>query len=215
MSTAPLSALEIWNVLLDQAREDDAFEAAVAATDALSDEQIADELRLAGVPLAEVQRAALDALADLGPVVPASDHATQPVQAVAQVVALPSIDRPKRRRPAVFWLAAAATTATVGGGVLYATLRSPSEPSPATPEPSVAPPPSTSAPVVPPPANLVAARDLRARAREALATGYAIRCIELLDQAKDLDPAGDRAADVVALRQRATVPPGPLKPGSR
>jgi hypothetical protein len=115
----------------------------------------------------------------------------------------------------VLWLAAAATTATVGGGVLYATLHAPSQPSPPSPGPTVAPPPSAPAPVVPPPPDLVAARDLRARARDALAMGFATRCLDLLDEAKAIDPAGDEAADVVALRKRATRPPGPLKPGSR
>jgi hypothetical protein len=212
VSTTPLSSLEIWNVLLDQAREDDAFEAVVAATDALSDEQVADELRLAGFQMAEVQRAALAPLAELGLLPPASEPAMQPVQAVAQVVPLPSIDRSKRRRPAVLWLAAAATTATVGGGVLYATLHAPSQPSPIVPEPTVAPPPSTSAPVVPPPPDLVAARDLRARASDALAIGDAAQCLELLDQAKTIDPAGDEAADVAALRRRAMSPKGPPNP---
>jgi hypothetical protein len=212
--TAPqLSSVEIWNVLLEQAAEDDAFEAAAAATDALTDAQVEEELRLAGFDVAELNDAALSVLAEAAPAQP-----LEPVQAVAQVVPLPSLEKaPKRRRPAVFWLAAAAaaTTATVGGGVLYATLHAPSRPSPPAPEPTVAPTPSTPAPVVPAPPDLVAARDLRARARDALAMGYATQCLDLLDQAKAIDPAGDQAADVVALRQRAKAPPGPLKPGFR
>jgi hypothetical protein len=201
-----LGPVAIWNVLLDQAREDDAFEAIVSATDALSDEQVEAELHLAGVPLAELHAAALASLGESAPALP-----DQPVQAVAQVVRLPSIEKPKRRRPAVFWLAAAATTATAFGGVLYATLHSPSQPAP---EPAPVPSPSSPAPVVSAPPDLVAARDLRARARDALAMGYATQCLDLLDQAKSIDPAGDAAPDIVALRRKASVPEKtrPLKP---
>ncbi len=209
----PLGPLEIWNVLLDQAREDDAFEAAVAATAALTDAEVEAELRLAGLPMAEVERAALAPLADLAPMSFVSDLAVQPVQAVAQVVPRPRLERPKRRRPAAFWLAAAATTATtvtVGGSVLYATLHAP--PPQTLPQPAPVPSPSTPAPVVPAPTDRVAAGDLRARARRALAMGYESQCLDLLDQAKILDPDGDEAPDVVALRQRATSPEEPLPP---
>lgn len=212
MSTTQLGPLEVWNVLLDQAREDDAFEAAAAATDALTDAQIEAELRLAGFQMTEVHRDVLAALEEHDPI----PSALEPVQAVAQVAPLPavaSIDRPRRRRPAVFWLAAAATTATVGGGVLYATLHAPSQPSPPSlPEPAPVPSPSTPAPVIPAPPDLVAARDLRARARDALAMGYSTQCLDLLDEAKVIDPEGDQTPDVVALRRRATSPHSPVPP---
>jgi hypothetical protein len=206
----PASAVEIWSVLLEQAAEDDAFEAAARATDALTDAQVADELRLAGFDVAELHDAALALLAGSAP-----PHNPEPVQAVAQVVALPSLDgldSTRRRRPAVLWLAAAATTATVGGGLLYATLHSPSPPAPV---PAPSPPPSAPAPVVSAPPDLVAARDLRARARDALAMGYATQCLDLLDQAKAIDPAGDEAADVAALRRQATAPTVPVSPKPR
>lgn len=213
MSTTQLGPLVVWNVLLEQAREDDAFEALAAATDALTDAQVKAELRDAGFQLAEVERAALAPLAETAPMSFVSDLAMQPAQAVAQVAPRPRLERPKRRRPAAFWLAAAATTASavsVGGSVLYATLHAP--PPPTLPQPAPGPSLSAPAPVVPAPPDRVAARDLRARARDALAKGYQGQCLDLLDEAKILDPDGDLAPDVVALRQKASAPEEPLPP---
>jgi hypothetical protein len=45
--------------------------------------------------------------------------------------------------------------------------------------------------------------------------GYATQCLDLLDEAKAIDPAGDQAADVAALRRQATAPTVPVSPKPR
>jgi hypothetical protein len=65
--------------------------------------------------------------------------------------------------------------------------------------------------------DLVAAADLRARAREALAKGRGASALDLLDQARALDPAGDTAPEVAALRVKAKAAeaPAPKPPSGR
>lgn len=56
------------------------------------------------------------------------------------------------------------------------------------------------------------AEEMRRRAFEACGTGQAVRCVELLDDAARLDPAGDRSAEVVAAREtsrKLLAPPTP------
>jgi hypothetical protein len=202
-----LGPIEIWRVLEDQRGEDDIVEAAEQDAASMSDEQLDEALRLAGFQVADVERAARSArpVAVLG--------AGAPAQAVPQYVVAPMFDRPRRRAP-VLWLAAAATTVTVGAGVLYATLRPSPEPAP---QPAITPTPATPSTPAPSP-DLVAAADLRARASDALAMGYAARCLDMLDEAKAIDPAGDTAPAIIDLRRKATTtpepkaPPTPLKP---
>jgi RNA polymerase sigma factor (sigma-70 family) len=56
------------------------------------------------------------------------------------------------------------------------------------------------------------ADDLRRRAFEACGAGQAVRCVELLDDAARLDPAGDTSPEVVAARdssRKLLAPPAP------
>jgi hypothetical protein len=105
--------------------------------------------------------------------------------------------RPKtRQRPVVLWIAAAATAA-VAGGVVYAMLAQPG------PEPRVVPPapPPT---VLPSPAvDLVAAADLRRQAFAACATQKWSECLARFDDAKRGDPAGDASPEVQLAREKA------------
>jgi len=100
------------------------------------------------------------------------------------------------------WLAAAAVTATAAGGLIYTmTHPAPEHPAPVPPAPS----PST-APVQSVPPNLIATltpAQQRKNAAAALAGGDASMCLRLLDDARQADPEGDKAADVQALRMRA------------
>ncbi len=90
------------------------------------------------------------------------------------------------------------------------------------PAPSVGP----SAPKHVPLPSLVAKRDangIRALAMGDCANGFWDDCETKLDQAKQLDPAGENREDVVAARAKiaaaravpAEVPSGPLKPGAK
>jgi hypothetical protein len=202
---ARLSPEQVLEVLERQAREDAAVEAEIAAIAALSDAQLDDALRGAGLDPAELEAQA-GALFDahLGPAA---------VQAVAQETPRGLADRPRRRRPAALavWLAAGAAAATAGGALLYSlTHREPQEqpvPEPSTPNPS----PSPSAP---PQRELVAATPAEQRAAAALALdqGRPEECLRLLDAAKQRDPAGDATPEIRSLRERARIALKPPKP---
>jgi hypothetical protein len=55
----------------------------------------------------------------------------------------------------------------------------------------------------------VRAHALRGEATEPCLAGERARCLELLDEAKTLDPAGDEAPEVQDLRRRVATPPSP------
>lgn len=117
----------------------------------------------------------------------------------------------RRVSPAVL-LAAAAVTAAGTGAAIYAAVHERGGRDEIVPEPS--------APVPPPvrERDLVAARDLRAQAREAMGAGQPDVCLKLLDQAKAKDPSGDGAPDVITLRQQANdalAEPPPRRQGPK
>jgi hypothetical protein len=201
-----LTPEQIMAVLEQQAREDAAVEAEIQAVAALTDAQLDEELRRAGLDLADLEAQA-EALFQEG-------QAQPPVQAVAQDTARALADRPRRRRPAAVavWLAAGAAAATAGGALLYSlTHRQPEAhpvPEPSTPAPSPSP---SSAPL---PTNLVATTpaELRAAAATALDQGRPEECLRLLDSAKQGDPAGDATPEIKNLRDRAASAVGPKPP---
>ncbi len=227
---AQLGPQAIWDVLEAQAREDDELDAAIDAVAAMSDAELDAELQRGGFDVAQLAGTARALREDAaGAAETAGDPETESAsasasatasesgpetvaEAVEQVAPAPRSERVRRRRPptAVLWLAAAATAATVGAGLYAALHRAPDAvPEPAPPAPPSPPSPVPSpAPSMPGP-DLVAARELRARAVDAFALGDAPECLELLDRARELDPAGDTAPEVVALRRQATAPKTP------
>lgn len=186
---ASLNDEEIWSVLEDQATEDAQFDQMVREIAALSDDALDDELRRAGYQLADIDKKA-EAFA--------RQAARPPAASAVEQKAPRRSHRPPPRRPVVLWIAAAATV-SVGAGLIYASLTRPPPPPPPQPESM----PSTPPQLEPPPTDLVAARDMRARAATALDDGHPEECLQLLDVAQGLDPAGDKAPDVVRLRKRA------------
>ncbi len=180
---------QVWQGLLDEA-----FEAEFASLEAMTDAQIEAELAGAGFDVAEERAKAERFLDDLTAAQPA------PVQAVAPG---PPVElAPRRRRPrTTLFLLAAATTAAAAGGLAYSALHHPTPPSP-SPEPSPAPSPSAPAPPPPSP-ELVAAAELRQKAIAACDAEQWTTCLADLDQARALDPAGDDAPDVKAMREQA------------
>jgi hypothetical protein len=116
--------------------------------------------------------------------------------------------QPRRRRPMVVWLVAAALGVAAGGGLIYALTR-PGVPLPAPPGPSAPPPPSSSPGSESAP--LIAPEELRRQAFRACAESRWDACLDLFDRAAKQDPAGDRAPEVQAARRGAekgmTEPP--------
>jgi hypothetical protein len=113
-----------------------------------------------------------------------------------------SLRPPPRRRPAAVLLAATLGAATVGGAAL-AYVHWGAAPSPVT-APS-APPSTPTAPTPPPSALPVAARAAKYRERAlAACQGHMWQpCLEDLDRARELDPAGESDPAVQAARQEA------------
>ncbi|HEX8796005.1 MAG TPA: hypothetical protein VF765_33880 [Polyangiaceae bacterium] len=196
------SPAEILAVLEDQAREDEAVEAQMNALAAMSDAQLDDHLRGLGLDPAQLEREALAMFVDA----PGESRGSLPsaVQAVPQEAPRAFAAEPRRRRrplTVALWLAAGAAAATGGGALVYS-LTHPSPEQPAPPAPS---PPPTEAPSVPlPPAPVaMTPADERIAAAAAFAQGKPRECLRLLDHAKEVDPAGDAAPDIRALRDRA------------
>ena len=106
--------------------------------------------------------------------------------------------RRKASRARVVWLAAAAFLAVVGGTV-YEELH---------PEDFAGHPPPTptgSAPVVPSATDLAAAAELRHKAAAACDAKQWSVCLAALDEARAVDPGGDEAVAVKALREKAVA----------
>jgi hypothetical protein len=223
----------IWRQIVDEAGEDEIERAANVSV-----EEAERELAAAGFDVAAERAKAgafLDRLESGGPgereteTPDEDDRASQsgeqlrvPAQAVAaveQVAPLSSIapGRRRRRRPVVLWVAAAATV-TVGAAALVTALQPAPEPH-APPAPTASPStPGPSPSVVPSPTaapDLIAAADLRGRAAAACEAAQWSACLARLDQARALDPAGDGAPSVQAIRAQATrgaLDELPLKP---
>ncbi len=197
--TSELDPIALWAVLEEQAAEDEAWEAAEREVVALTEAQLDERLRRDGLDPEELERAALSLLEEQAP--------GAPVQAVAQVVDLS--DARKRKLRAPLWLAAAATTAVAAGAALYAQL-APFEGAAAGPSRTPAPEPTepTSAPEAAPD-PLVEAAQLRAQAKDALEALDRIECRQLLDRARELDPAGEKTPEVRQLRDACNARTGP------
>ncbi|HEY8039111.1 MAG TPA: hypothetical protein VIF15_04925 [Polyangiaceae bacterium] len=183
---AELEPRDIWKIVEEQAREDEALEAQMREVASMSDAALDEELRQAGVDVAEVEKRtrALHASSKGAPKVE-----RRPAPRV--------VEKRPWRRPVVLWLVAA--TAAVAGGLAYSALHEAPPPAPAP-----APTPSTprAPPVQPGPPDLVAATDMRHRAAVAYDAGHLSECLSLLDQARDRDPAGDAAPEVKQLRAK-------------
>ena len=198
---------EVWSVLREQAAEDAWLEQQLRDVAAMSDDALDAELRDAGYALADVQAQA----ASLGARGSAMSDRPRPPERAA---------RSSTRRPTVLLVAAVAhrrdrggtplcsggnrrsggDSAAIGGGLLYAaTHRTPPAPAP-KPEPT----PSIPAPVEPPVPDLVAAARLRDRASTAYREGHPQECLQLLDEARALDAAGDTTPEIADLRRRAS-----------
>jgi hypothetical protein len=178
----PRDPKDLWNDLLAEAGESEIDEAA-----SISVEQAERDLAAAGFDV-QAERAKAAAFLDELEGKPAT-----PARAAASARA--------RRRPraAVLWLAAAAA-ATATGGLLYAALHTPAP----APPPSPSSPPSTPTLAPPPPAPLLlSAVELRHQAQAALDAGRPLDCLDLLEQARQRDPAGDDTPDMKKLRAAA------------
>jgi hypothetical protein len=170
---------DLWREIVDEAT-DHAATVSVAQAEA--------ELTAAGFDVAAERAKAsafLDALGSEASSPSVKETATRPTEAT----------RRKGPRARVVWLAAAASLAAVGG-TLYAALQ---------PELVGSAPPRTSshAPVVPSATNLGVAAELRRKAAEACEAKQWSVCLAELDDARAVDPDGDDALAVKALREKA------------
>jgi hypothetical protein len=112
------------------------------------------------------------------------------------------------RRVQVVWVVVGALLAFAAGGAFSLAIRQPADTatSPSTP------PPTQRSTELPPSPEILAARDLRRRASDALAAGNPGDCLRLLDEARAKDPEGDGAPQAKSMRARARMllaPPAP------
>jgi hypothetical protein len=181
---------DVWKALVKEAEDDEAdFQQAAGATR----EQVDASLAAQGLdPKAE--RAAV------------GDWRREIEQRVALRKATATEQRastrPRGRPRPILVLLAATVGAAATGGLIYALAR-PAPPVPAAPAPAPSiPEPSPVESVAPDP--LVAAATLR---KNAFADCDAFQwqgCLHYLDQARELDPAGDAAPEVKKARDRAS-----------
>jgi hypothetical protein len=179
-------------------------DAEIARAMAMTPEERRAELKEMGVDVAalDAKAAALHEAA--------KKSAADEVRARAETQARKRASEPQRRRPGVYVLLAAALVVAVVVG-LTLVLRD----APPSPTPRPGPAPSASAPPMP---------ELVARAKETRERAYAYcdnqewtMCVLTLDQARQLDPAGDYTPEVRAARDRAyqglmAKPDAALKP---
>jgi hypothetical protein len=206
------TARQVWQQLLDEAGED-----AIQSVLAMTPEQVEAELEGLGVDLAaerakadrfleDLASGALDEAATAG-TAPGGRDARSATVAVAQPAAQAPVGR-RRRRGATLAIVAATTTAAAAAGVLLSTAHHAPGPSPAgtapAPAPVPAPAPSSSeAPDAPAPPDDVAAAEWRKKALAACAAKKWSECLDDLDRARALDPAGDDAPAIKAARKKA------------
>jgi hypothetical protein len=183
---------DLWRELVDEAGEaeiDRAASVSVAEAEA--------ELKAAGFDIA-AERAKANAFVDAPRGEAASvtpKEATPPDPKAAPPD--PETTRRKRPRPVVVWLAAAAAVAAAGGA-LYALDSGPDRVG--TPPP---PPTPTRRAPVPSADPLAVATELRRKAAAACDAKQWSACLAALDEARAVDPEGDGAPAVKALREKA------------
>ncbi len=185
---------DLWTELVDEAGEGEIDRAAsVSVAEAEAD------LKAAGFDVA-AERAKAGAFLDAMAGAASSSKSEEAAPRVAEA------SRRKGPRPAVLWLAAAATF-VVAGGALYATIQSSS---PANVSHPPLPEPPIPAPSLPSADDLRLAAELRRTATAACDAKQWSVCLAELDKARAMDPGGDDASTVKGLRDKAIA--GILEP---
>jgi hypothetical protein len=190
------SAREVWRKLVAEAGEED-----IELVASLGVEDVERELAAYGFDVAAERGKGEAFLAELAGEPEASGQ--RPVtaaHAVENVRAARRFDDERRRRPGAMAFVIATVAAAAAGGVVYElTHRAPEPPGPS---PSPSPSPIAPSPVEAPQRDLVAA-DLRRKAAASCDVKRWAECLEWLDEAKKVDPAGDEAPEARGLRERA------------
>jgi hypothetical protein len=193
----PPTPEELWKELEDEARGQEAIDRIVA----LPREELEKELEKAGFDVAQVKA---EARAMRDEIARSAAARRAKLKAAEHRRAGPATQgTPVRRLRLAFAIAAAATlAAAAGGGTLYAWLvhrgngpgpHAPSVPAPpASPEPSVSDQPPALSP-----------SELRRAAFPYCEQERWKECLDILDRAAQMDPAGDADPDVQAARQKA------------
>jgi hypothetical protein len=182
---------DLWRELVDEAGEAEIDRAAsVSVADAEA------ELKAAGFDVA-AERAKANSFIDAprGEAASATPKETPPAPKATPPT--PETPRRKRPRPVVAWLTAAATLAAAGGA-LYALDSEPDH----VGSPPPLPTPTRPAPV-PSADPLAVATELRRKAAAACDAKQWSACLAALDEARAVDPEGDGAPAVKALREKA------------
>ncbi len=178
----PRTPEEQWEAVLLQAAGPEARE-----LDEMSDEEVDAELRKSGI---DPERLAKEG----GASVSESASAAVPVQAQpADVIAFPAVARRRPRWPLLL-VAAALATAAISTGVVIATRDTP----PPRPIDELELPPLERP--EPAPHNELAI-ELREKARTDYDNGALLDCLQKLDQARALDPAGEALPAIQHLRE--------------
>jgi hypothetical protein len=184
----PRTASEVWQMLVDEAGEDEVERAAN-----MSVEDVERELAAMGFDVAAERAKAEDFLEalergeDVGALEGDDEGKRSHVRAKPGGGA--SAGKRKGLGGRAVLLAAAATVAV--GGAAYAALH---KHAPAPPSPAPSPTPSP---------DMVAAAELRKKASDALEQKNWLDCLTLLDDARAKDPAGDAQPEVVRTRRQA------------
>jgi hypothetical protein len=162
----------LWKELVDEAAEAEIDRAA-----SVSVEQAEADLRAAGFDVAEERARANAFLEELEG------------KASTATPSLTPTPRRTRTRPALLWLAAAASSGVVAGGSLVAAL-----------EPALVAHPS---PTGASPEDVATAADLRHKAAAACDAHDWSVCLAHLDEARAVDPGGDDGPAIKNLREKA------------
>jgi hypothetical protein len=172
---------DLWKKLVDEAGEDEIDRAANVSV-----EQAEAQLRAAGFDVA-AERAKANAFLDALEGEPRRAEPEPRRQPRPQSQPQPPRIQPRAmRRPALVWLAVAASMGAAAGGSVVATLQR-------LPSPGVGAPATGSA----------AATELRRQATAACDAKQWSVCLAELDKARAFDPGGDSAAAVKSLRDKA------------
>ena len=178
---------EIWSALEKEALDDEQAKRAASVTP----DEAARRLAEAGVDVHGVRAEARAFREEMARRVAARRAAQERTAKASR--------RPQRRT--VVWLVAAALGVAAGGGLLYARLSRQLPPAPVPPAPTPTAP-------APEPSNWasqnIAAEGLRREAYARCDASDWIACLDRLDEAARIDPAGDAAPDVREARRKAT-----------